>query len=247
MFGAEEYGAGSFGEVLATSRQIKAGDYDSWYDAWNAGGDRLAGEADGQFARGDKVSAQDNYLRAANAYRSSEFFLHAAPKDSGVVRAYSRQIETSEPPPSCATCRSSQLKFPTKRPRCPAIFHRVDQSGRPRPILNMHTGFDGSGEEMHWSGARAAVARGYNVLAFDGPGQSGPLHREDPPFRPDWEKVVTPVVDYVLKQKGADPSRIALLGTSMGGELARGRRPSNPASPPASPTMTSTTSPPFWG
>ena len=52
MFGADEYGASSFGEVLAVSRQIKAGDYDSWYDAWNAAGDRLAGEADGQLARG---------------------------------------------------------------------------------------------------------------------------------------------------------------------------------------------------
>ena len=66
MFGADEYGASSFGEVLAISRQIKAGDYDSWYDAWNAAGDRLAGEADGQLARGHKVSARDNYLRAAN-------------------------------------------------------------------------------------------------------------------------------------------------------------------------------------
>ena len=37
----------------------------------------------------------------------------------------------------------------------------------------MHTGFDGSAEEMHASGARAAVERGYNVLAFDGPGHSG--------------------------------------------------------------------------
>ena len=85
MFGADEYGASSFGEVLAVSRQIKAGDYDSWYDAWNAAGDRLAGEADGQLARGHKVSARDNYLRAANSYRSSEFFLHATPKDPRVV------------------------------------------------------------------------------------------------------------------------------------------------------------------
>src|SRR5277367_1492695 len=94
MFGADEYGASSFGEVLEISRQIKAGDYASWYAAWNAAGDRLAGEADGQLARGHRVSARDNYLRAASYYRSSEFLLHATPKDPRVVRAYSRQIET---------------------------------------------------------------------------------------------------------------------------------------------------------
>src|ERR1700722_328691 len=66
MFGADEYGAGSFGEVLAVSRQIKAGDYDSWYDAWNAAGDRLAKEAEGQIVRSHKVSARDNFLRASN-------------------------------------------------------------------------------------------------------------------------------------------------------------------------------------
>jgi len=32
-------------------------------------------------------------------------------------------------------------------------------------------------EEMHWSGARAVVERGYNMLVFDGPGQFGPLRR----------------------------------------------------------------------
>ena len=36
VFGADEYGGSQFGEVLATSARIKPGDYDSWYDAWNA-------------------------------------------------------------------------------------------------------------------------------------------------------------------------------------------------------------------
>ena len=220
MFGAGEYGASSFGEVLAISKTIKAGDYDSWYDAWNAAGDRLAEEADGQLARGHKVSARDNYLRAANNYRSSEFFLHATPEDPRVVRAYSRQIETYKAAGRLFDVPIEPVEIPYEATSLPGYFHRVDQSDRPRPLLIMHTGFDGSAEEMHWSGARAAVERGYNVLAFDGPGQSGPLHRENLPFRPDWEKVVTPVVDYALKQKGIDPSRIALLGTSMGGELA---------------------------
>jgi dienelactone hydrolase len=39
-------------------------------------------------------------------------------------------------------------------------------------------------------------------------------------FRPDWEKVVTPVVDFALKQPAVDPKRIALMGISMGGYLA---------------------------
>ncbi|MFK5151135.1 dipeptidyl aminopeptidase, partial [Klebsiella pneumoniae] len=86
------------------------------------------------------------------------------------------------------------VEIPYENTTLPGYLHLVDDSGRPRPTLIMHTGFDGSVEEMHFSGARAGVERGYNVLAFDGPGQYGPLHREGLVFRPDWEKVITPVV-----------------------------------------------------
>jgi pimeloyl-ACP methyl ester carboxylesterase len=220
MFGADEYGAASFGEVLAVSRQIKSGDYDSWYDAWNAAGDRLAKEADGQLARGHMVSARDNFLRASNAYRSSEFFLHATPKDPRVVRAFARQVETYKAAIKLWPTPIEAVEIPYEGTTIPGYLHRPDATAKKRPLLLLNTGFDGSAEEMHWSGATAAVERGYNVLVFDGPGQSGPLHRQGLTFRPDWEKVVTPVVDFALKQKGVDPKRIALMGVSMGGYLA---------------------------
>jgi predicted alpha/beta-fold hydrolase len=59
-----------------------------------------------------------------------------------------------------------------------AGLYRPDPSSLRRPLVIMHNGFDGSVEEMHFLGAWAAVERGYNVLAFDGLGQFGPLQWE---------------------------------------------------------------------
>jgi alpha-beta hydrolase superfamily lysophospholipase len=65
------------------------------------------------------------------------------------------------------------------------------------------------------------LERGYNCLTFEGPGQGGVIRKQKIPFRYDWEKVVTPVVDYALSRpEEIDPKRIALMGISMGGYLA---------------------------
>ncbi len=188
MFGADEYGGASFGEVLATSARIKAGDYDSWHAAWNEIADRLAAEADVQLAKGAAVSARDNYLRASNYYRSSEFFLHATPKDPRVARAYERSVACYKAAAKLYDPPIEPVEIPYEGTTLPGYFHRVDGSARRRPLLILHTGFDGSAEEMHWSGARAAVERGYNVLVFDGPGQCGTpiaLASGALPFRPE--------------------------------------------------------------
>jgi dienelactone hydrolase len=219
-FGAAEYGGAQFGEVLATSARIKSGDYDSWYDAWNDTADRTAKEAADQLSRGHRISARDSHLRASNSYRNSEFFLHGRPKDPRIARAYRLTVDCYK---RCAELYDppiTPVEIPYEHTTLPGYLHRPDSSSRLRPTLILHTGFDGSAEEMHTSGARAAVERGYNVLAFDGPGQFGPVHREGLVFRPDWEKVITPVVDFLLKQPGVDPKRIALMGRSLGGELA---------------------------
>ena len=56
MFGCRIRRGASFGEVLATAGRIKSGDYDSWYDGWNAIADRIAGEADAQLARRHRIN-----------------------------------------------------------------------------------------------------------------------------------------------------------------------------------------------
>jgi alpha-beta hydrolase superfamily lysophospholipase len=220
LFGSADYGGALFGEVIAIAKNIKSGDYDSWFDAHSVVANRLADEAAGQLRKGHKISARDNYLRASSYYRSAEFFLHANPGDPRVKRAYERSVASYQASAALFTPAIEPVEIPYEGTTLPGYFHPADDSGTPRKTLVLNNGFDGSAEEMHWFGARAAVERGYNVLVFDGPGQFGTVHRQKLHFRPDWENVVTPVINYVLARKDVDPRKVALHGVSLGGYLA---------------------------
>jgi pimeloyl-ACP methyl ester carboxylesterase len=73
---------------------------------------------------------------------------------------------------------------------------------------------------MYFAHADAALKRGYNCLLFDGPGQGRNLIRGNSYLRPDWENVVTPVIDYAFTRKEIDQKKIILAGWSFGGFLA---------------------------
>ena len=93
----------------------------------------------------------------------------------------------------------------------------VDASDTVRPLIIVQTGFDGTMEELYFNYGQAAVKRGFNCLVFEGPGQGGVIREQKIPFRPNWETVITPVVDFALSQKQVDRDKIVLMGISMGG------------------------------
>ncbi|MER6262926.1 alpha/beta fold hydrolase [Streptomyces sp900105245] len=214
------YGGADFGEVVSTGERIVEGDYDSWYVEWLATADRVSGEAEKALAAGHRVSARDGFLRASNYYRSAEFFLHGQPCDPRHDHAYDRSVACFRAAAALFTPVIEPVEIPYEDTTLPGYLYRVDDSGTPRPTLIMHNGFDGTAEELHFFGAMAGVERGYNVLAFDGPGMPGPRHHEGLVFRPDWENVITPVVDFTETLPEVDDNRVALLGLSMGGILA---------------------------
>ncbi|WP_062982905.1 alpha/beta hydrolase family protein [Nocardia anaemiae] len=215
-FGHIAYGGADFGEVAVTVQRIVPDDYDSWYDEWLATADRVAAAA----RTAHRVSARDGFLRASNYYRAAEFFLHGKAADPRIRHAYDASVECFRAAIALADQMIEPVLIPYQGSTLPGYFYRADDSGEQRPTVVMHNGFDGTVEEMHFFGAAAAVERGYHVLSFDGPGQPGTRHHQGLAFRPDWENVVGPVLDYVAARPEVDADRIALLGVSMGGVLA---------------------------
>jgi alpha-beta hydrolase superfamily lysophospholipase len=96
-------------------------------------------------------------------------------------------------------------------------YHQSD--GRRHPVVVCHEGRDGWAEDMYYVG-REALRRGYDCLAVDGPGQGSTLRLQGLPFRPDWEKVITPFVDWLVARPDVEAGAIGLIGLSMGGALA---------------------------
>ena len=73
---------------------------------------------------------------------------------------------------------------------------------------------------MHKYGASAALDLGWNVVVWDGPGQGDLLVEHHVPMRPDFEAVLTPIVDWVQAEPSVDARTILLVGRSLGGFLA---------------------------
>jgi pimeloyl-ACP methyl ester carboxylesterase len=162
-------------------------------------------------------------MRANNYYRAAEFFLHGNPDDPRIDHAYNRARDCFHAAAALFDPPIEPVEIPYEGTVLHGYFYRAAGSGSdasPRPTMMMHSGFDGPCEELHWFGAAAGQERGYHVLTFDGPGHAAARRLDGLVFRPDWENVITPVLDWLLARPGVDPTRVGLLGLSMGGMLA---------------------------
>ena len=116
-------------------------------------------------------------------------------------------------PPVWETVQADSFKVPF-------IFFRASKDSSPRPTMIIGNGLDGSMEEMIHMHGLQAMERGYNVVLYEGPGQPSVRRQQNIGFIHDWERAVTPIVDYLVAQPCVQQDRIILIGKSLGGYLA---------------------------
>ena len=212
------YGGAELGECLATAGSVVDGDRESWYRAWLSLADRTFAAAEASAAHGHRESARAAFLRASNYYRNAYVFHLEAPLPGIVLDAYRRHRDAFQRATAAMIRPAERVAIPFEDTTLPGYFCAVDETRR--PLIISVGGYDSTAEEsFFWNGA-AALARGYHALLFDGPGQGQLIIERSIHFRPDWEKVISAVIELAVSRDDVDVHKIVLIGESWGGYLA---------------------------
>ncbi|HEX2918089.1 MAG TPA: alpha/beta fold hydrolase [Edaphobacter sp.] len=215
------YGGAEFGEINAVAEAVSDGDDGAFYEVWTRAAERLSEKAEEALANGHKHSARELYMRASAFYATAYHPLYGEPVDPRLLDAFRKQVEALDRGLSLFDPPISPLRIPFEQTSLPAyVIPAQGFKHEVRPLIIFTNGYDATITDMYFASAVAAARRGYHCLLFDGPGQGEMLYEHGIPLRPDWETVVSAVVDFAIKQPMVDPARIALSGWSLGGYLA---------------------------
>jgi len=217
--GRAYYSGGNIGKILYLSRQVKDGNFESAFLAFKQAGDEARTVAENSLAGGHRESARQAYLWAQNFYDSATYFVDGSNDPSRFLPTWVALYDCWLKSLACFDPPIEPVTIPYENTALQGFYMRGKSTSRRRPLLILANGSDGSLLDMWLSGGAAATARGYDCLTFDGPSQGYALWKQKLYFRPDWEKVITPVVDFALSRPDVDAKRIALQGIGQGGLL----------------------------
>jgi pimeloyl-ACP methyl ester carboxylesterase len=177
---------------------------------------RSLGECAAAFgALADRAEAEGRLRNATGYLRLSESF---TPKRSGAgVPTYRRYRALFDR--TLGDRGAVRHEVPYLHATLPA--YRLPAAGPARGTVLVHGGFDSLIEEFYAIWERIA-ATGFDVIAFEGPGQGGARALAGLTFDHDWERPVAAVLDHF------SIDRAAIVGISMGGYWAlraAGREP----------------------
>jgi hypothetical protein len=212
--------AADAGEVLTTVDRIHDGQAQSWVDEWTATADRLAQEAAGNAGDGRRSSAASQYLRASLYYSVATYSADGTGDPDRFASLWEKHRAAWDQFVNLGDFggpAAERIEIPYETTTLPGYFFRSGAAGEPRRTLIFNNGSDGSVVGAWTDGIASALARGWNAMTFDGPGQNAALVRQGLPFRPDWEKVITPVVDFLSARADVAGGKLALLGVSQAG------------------------------
>ena len=153
----------------------------------------------------EKAESENRLMNAAFYYRASEFYM--LQDNFEKKQMYNKFIDLFYK--AFKNDNIEQFEVPYKEAFLPAM--KVSPKGdKKKGIIVMHGGFDSFIEEFY-SWIRYFSDHGYEVIAFEGPGQGAALRKHGLAVDYEWEKPIKAVLDYFKLND------VTLVGISMGG------------------------------
>jgi hypothetical protein len=205
------------GQVFATIARITDGDADSWYAAWRRTAEKLHAKATASLLAGHTQTANRLFLAASESYSQANAVADGQSDPTLFAPTFALHIRCWQAFVDSSGGRVERVAVPYESTTMPGYLFRPDTTGAPRPTLVMTNGSEGSISGLWSWGASTALARGWNAFLYDGPGQQTMLFDQGIFFRPDWEAVLTPVVNTLVGRPDVDASALFAYGCSQAG------------------------------
>ena len=216
FLGHASHGACTLGEMLYLADQFDESHPESWISGAIGMADRVESRARTSLRNGHRISAREGLLRASFYHRIATAMISPR-KDTKVWRDHhERSRALFQEAAVLFEPALEYLEIPFEGTMLPGYFRKPNQSDTPRKTLLMIGGGETFAEDLYFYIGPAAIARGYNFMTVDLPGQGG-LPLEGVTFRPDMDTPMKPVVEYLLSRRDVDPERLAAYGISGGG------------------------------
>lgn len=210
---------GSPGEVLRAAELLQGDDADpeAWHTVWQGVAERMEDRGASQVEAGHSLSAAGSFRRASIYFQWSVAFMPS--QDPRRHEIHERSVDLFGRSGDLAAPHLRSLEVPYEDASFPAWLV-LPASREPAPCAIYLPGWD-STKEQGIGLADALAARGIATLLCDGPGIGEAVLFRGLVNRHDYEVPGRAALKRVSAETDAvDPSRIAVVGSSLGGYRA---------------------------
>ncbi len=182
---------------------------------WRQAGERHEALAKRAEARGADATAVSHYDHAIEAYRMAQhpIFFDNHPVKKYLYKKMSEMVDR----------RTKVAEYPIERVEVPfdngttisCLLHLLPDR-RKAPCVIYVPGMDQTKEVFPKASHNVALARGFHVIAIDGPGQGNSNMQKIRSVGLNYERAGAAVISYLQTRKEIDKNKIAIYGISMG-------------------------------
>jgi dipeptidyl aminopeptidase/acylaminoacyl peptidase len=182
---------------------------------WREAAERHEALARRAEAIGARATATYHYDHAIEAYRMAQhpIYYDDHPVKIALYRKLSEMVDRRS---KVASYPIERVEVPFERGKTISCLLHLLPDRRRAPCIVYVPGMDQTKEVFPKAHLNVAAARGFHVLAMDGPGQGASNLRKIRAVGDNYERAGAAVISYLEKRREVDPKKIAVYGISMG-------------------------------